>query len=120
MMDKVNPDATSAMFARLNPVAPDFEKLVLSGAAADVWVRDQLSLRERVIVRLAVLAAMGGPESANQSNLSAALNVGVSPEDIAEVFVQTLPQVGFIRLIAALEELRTQLDARQALGAASS
>ena len=118
-IDKINHDTMTKLFERLNPVAPDFERLVLGGDIADIWDRDQLSLRERLIVRLGVAAAIGGPDSTTQGILAAALNVGISPEDIAEMFVQTVPQIGYIRLIASLEALQTALESRRPASASA-
>jgi alkylhydroperoxidase/carboxymuconolactone decarboxylase family protein YurZ len=107
---KLYPESSKQLLDPLKTVAPDFERLVLGGVVADIWDREQLSLRERVIIRLAVIAALGEPESATQTAIGTALNVGVSTEDIAEVFVQTSPQVGIIRVIAALEALTRHAD----------
>jgi alkylhydroperoxidase/carboxymuconolactone decarboxylase family protein YurZ len=104
MAQKLNPGAQDTMLAHLRSLAPDYERLVLGGVA-DIWDRDQLSLRERVIVRLAVIAALGEAETATQASIRTALVVGLSEEDIAEVFLQTIPQVGTMRVMAALEAL---------------
>ena len=114
MSQRLNPDATGAMLGALTAVAPDIEELVLGGVVADIWDRDQLSLRERSIIRLAVIAALGESESATQVAIGTAYNIGLSTEDIAEVFVQTSPQVGIIRVLAALEALNRHLDSERA------
>ena len=85
-------------------VAPDYEGLLL-GSVADIWDRDRLSLRERSIIRLALIAALGQAESVTQATIGTALHLGLSREDIAEVFLQTSPQIGLIRVIAVLEAL---------------
>ena len=107
---KLNPEGSRAMIGPLRSVAPDFERLVLGSVLADIWDRDRLSLRERIIIRLAVVAALGEAESATQTVIGTALNNGLSSEDIAEVFVQTSPQVGIIRVISALEALSRHPD----------
>jgi 4-carboxymuconolactone decarboxylase len=112
-LNRINQGDASKMIERLSPVAPDFERLMLGDNIADIWDRDGLSLRERLIVRLGVAAAMGGTESTTQGIINTALNVGVSAEDIAEVFLQALPKVGYIRLIASLEALRAATEARE-------
>jgi alkylhydroperoxidase/carboxymuconolactone decarboxylase family protein YurZ len=61
----------------------------------------------------AVLAAVGEAESAAQVAIGTALNLGVSKEDIGEVFIQTVPQVGLIHVIAALETLSRSLEQRK-------
>jgi 4-carboxymuconolactone decarboxylase len=110
LAEKLNPGAEETMLAHMRTLAPDFERLVLGGVVADIWDRDQLSLRERVIVRLAVIAALGEAESATQASIRTALVVGLSRDDIAEVFLQTSPQVGMIRVMGALEALSRHPD----------
>jgi 4-carboxymuconolactone decarboxylase len=76
-------------------------------------VAHRLSLRERAILRLAVLAAIGSAESAIQSAIGAAVHIGLSKEDIAEVFLQTSPQIGLVRVLDAVEALATHPDPAQ-------
>jgi 4-carboxymuconolactone decarboxylase len=112
-INKINRTDVNVLIDRLRPVSPDFERLMLGDDIADIWDRDQISLRERLIVRLGVAAAMAGTDPTTEGMIDTALNVGISPEDIGEMFLQALPQVGYIRLIAALEALQRALDARQ-------
>jgi 4-carboxymuconolactone decarboxylase len=106
---ELNPESQGAVLRPLRGVAPDLERLYL-GSVADFWDRDQLSLRERSIVRLATIAAVGQLETVAQSAISTALHIGLSKEDIAEVFLQMSPQVGMIRVIGALEALSRHPD----------
>ena len=109
LIGEINPDNHGEVLQPLRAVAPDLEGIYM-GAVADLWDRDRLSRRERSIIRLAAIAAIGPLESVTQSAIDTALHIGLSREDIAEVFLQTSPQVGLIRVLAALEALNRHPD----------
>lgn len=105
MMHLVSREMGASMIDRLSRVAPDFEELLLGFAFADVWSRPTLTLRERALVRLAALAALGAPSGATRANIDSAFEVGLELDEVSECFVQTIPYVGFPQVIAALDIL---------------
>jgi 4-carboxymuconolactone decarboxylase len=110
MMHSISPEVGDSMVDDLSSVAPDFEDLLVGFAFADIWARPGLPLRERALIRLGVLAALGAPRTATRANIDSALHIGLSSQEIAEAFLQTLPYVGFPQVISALETLKTVLD----------
>lgn len=106
MMRRLSPRLGGDMADNLRAVAPDFEDLLLGFAFADVWARPGLPLRERALVRLAALTALGAPATATRANIDSALRAGLSRQEVSEAILQTLPYAGFPRGIAALELLR--------------
>ncbi|MFG2883232.1 carboxymuconolactone decarboxylase family protein [Streptomyces sp. NPDC048297] len=110
MMHSISPDVGDSMVDNLRSVAPDFENLLVGFAFADIWARPGLPLRERALIRLAALAALGAPPTATRANIDSALHIGLSSDEVAEAFLQTLPYVGFPHLINALETLKTVVD----------
>jgi 4-carboxymuconolactone decarboxylase len=111
IMRTVSPQVSAGMIDALREVAPDFEHLLTGFAFADIWARPALPLRERALIRLGALAALGAPVTATRANIDSALHVGLSPGEIAEAFLQTLPYAGFPHVITALETLKTANDA---------
>ncbi|MEV5646287.1 carboxymuconolactone decarboxylase family protein [Streptomyces flaveolus] len=110
MMHSISPEMGDSMVDDLRRVAPDFEDLLVGFAFADIWARPGLPLRERALIRLGVLAALGAPRTATLANIDSALHIGLSPQEIAEAFLQTLPYVGFPQVISALETLNLALS----------
>lgn len=82
---------------------------MLGFAFADVWARDVLPLRERALVRLGALTALGAPATATRANIDSALRAGLSREEVSEAILQTLPYAGFPHAIASLEILRDSM-----------
>lgn len=90
-------------------VAPlgDLGRYIVEFAFGDIYSRGGLSLREREIATVALLTSMGGREPQLRVHLNAALNVGLSYEEIEEVILQTVPYAGFPTAINALNLLKT-------------
>ncbi|MET8706124.1 MULTISPECIES: carboxymuconolactone decarboxylase family protein [Streptomyces] len=109
MMHLISPRLGGDMTDGLHEVAPDFEELLLGFAFADVWARDVLPLRERALVRLGALTALGAPATATRANIDSALRAGLSREEVSEAILQTLPYAGFPHAIASLEILRDSM-----------
>ena len=61
----------------------------------------RLDAAQAALVRLGALAASGGPEQAFQRTVAAALDAGVSPDEIVDALVCIAPVVGSTRVIAA-------------------
>ncbi|MBC3990539.1 carboxymuconolactone decarboxylase family protein [Streptomyces sp. AC563] len=106
MMRRLSPRLGEDMADDLRAVAPDFEDLLLGFVFADVWARQGLPLRERALVRLGALTALGAPATATRANIDSALQAGLSRQEVSEAILQTLPYAGFPRAITALELLR--------------
>jgi 4-carboxymuconolactone decarboxylase len=85
----------------------DLGRYIVEFAFGDIYSRDGLSLREREIATVAMLTALGGREPQLKVHLGAALNVGVTAEELEEVIIQTVPYAGFPTAINALNLLRS-------------
>jgi alkylhydroperoxidase/carboxymuconolactone decarboxylase family protein YurZ len=67
--------------------------------------RDHLDLRTRLLILLAVDATVGA-NGALQDHIYAALNIGITREEIAEAFTQVAPYVGLPPISKAFGVLR--------------
>lgn len=73
--------------AEANKTALDtpFQTLITEGAWGTVWASDAISLRERSMLTLALLAATGNFDEIPM-HIRATANTGASQEDVMEVF----------------------------------
>jgi 4-carboxymuconolactone decarboxylase len=62
-----------------------FQTLITEGAWGTVWANEAISLRERSMLTLALLAASGNFEEIPM-HIRATVNTGASQEDVMEVF----------------------------------
>ena len=74
----------------------------------DVHARPGLSIRERELVIVAVLAALGGLEPQVRAHIRAAGAIGVSDRELEETIIQIAPYAGFPRAINAMKLLREE------------
>jgi 4-carboxymuconolactone decarboxylase len=74
-------------------LAPDFYAWVAETAFGKIWSRDALPIRDRSLITVAMLAAMG--KSAElRGHLAGARNLGISQEELVEVLMQVAVYAG--------------------------
>lgn len=95
--DYVN-DALTAATSFTWPI----QELVTCYAWGEVWARPGLDRRTRSIINLALMTALNRPDEL-RLHIVGALNNGLSPEDIREVFLQTAIYCG---VPAAIDSFR--------------
>jgi 4-carboxymuconolactone decarboxylase len=91
----------------------DLGRHVVEYAYGDVYARPGLSLRDRELATVAMLAAKGDSEPQLDVHLHAALNVGLSIDELREVLIQVAPYAGFPAAINAMRRLQA-LEAEEA------
>ena len=74
-------------------MVPGLEDFVIGFNFGEIWSRERLDLRTRCMITLGMLTAMGRmPQVAAYTRY--ALRLGITPEEIAEVFLQAIPYAG--------------------------
>jgi 4-carboxymuconolactone decarboxylase len=91
----------------------DLGRHIVEYAYGDVYARPGLSLRDRELATVAMLAAKGDSEPQLDVHLRAALNVGLSADELREVLIQVAPYAGFPAAINAMRRLQA-LEAAEA------
>jgi 4-carboxymuconolactone decarboxylase len=87
-------------------LAPDFYRYVAESAFGMLWSRPGLAVRDRSLVTVAQLAALGRTGEL-RAHLAGARNVGISQEELVEVLMQTAVYAG---VPAANEALAVAAD----------
>ncbi len=82
-------------------LAPDYFALVRRFCFGMFWDRPNLALRDRSLITVAMLAALGRQEEL-AGHLRGALNVGISKEELVEVLMQAGVYAGVPLGVAAL------------------
>ena len=70
-----------------------FQEFITEGAWGSVWARPGLTLRERSLITLALLSALGHDEEVAM-HIRACVNTGASKEDIMESFLHVAVYAG--------------------------
>jgi 4-carboxymuconolactone decarboxylase len=79
--------------AATTPFTADFQDFITRFAWGSVWAREGLDRRTRSCLTLALLAALGR-EGELEMHVRAALRIGLTPEEIAEVLLHTAVYAG--------------------------
>jgi 4-carboxymuconolactone decarboxylase len=114
VLGDIDPDMAGQLREKLGDLAPDLERMVVAFGFGDVYGRPGLGLREREIATVAALTALGTAERQLRVHLRAALNVGVTREELVEVVLQMAVYAGFpaaLNGIAAVREVFAAADA---------
>ena len=79
--------------ANETPFDQPFQQLITEGAWGSVWSRDQWSKRERSMVTIALLAALGHDEEVAM-HIRATANTGATRDDICEALMHVAIYAG--------------------------
>ncbi|CAM3532335.1 carboxymuconolactone decarboxylase family protein [Tsukamurella ocularis] len=97
----IDGDAGQAVIDSLGEISPALAHHVAAWGFGEVYARPGLDPRSRQLVTLGVLTALGGAEPQLRVHINAALNVGITRDEIVEAFLHTVPYAGFPRAINA-------------------
>ncbi|MDX6554705.1 MAG: 4-carboxymuconolactone decarboxylase [Miltoncostaeaceae bacterium] len=114
VLRELDPAMAEQLQDKLGDLAPDLEKMVVAFGFGDVYGRPGLGLREREIATVAALTALGTAERQLRVHLRAALNVGVTREELVEVVIQMAVYAGFpaaLNGISAIRQVFAEADA---------
>ncbi|MGI5127969.1 carboxymuconolactone decarboxylase family protein [Pseudonocardia sp. CA-107938] len=85
----------------LADVSPELGNQVVSWAFGEMYARPQLAPRDRQLVTLGILTALGGCEAQLDVHVNASLNVGLTREEIVEALLHAAVYAGMPRALNA-------------------
>lgn len=94
-LNEIDGKAGQEVVAALADIAPDFGRMLIEFGFGDVYSRPMLDLRSKEIAVVAALTAMGTAAPQLKVHLNAALNVGVSRDEIVETMMLMTLYAGF-------------------------
>jgi 4-carboxymuconolactone decarboxylase len=89
----------------------DFQAFITEGAWGSVWSRPGLTRRERSLITIALLAALGHDEEVAM-HVRATSNTGASAEDIKEALLHVAVYAGVPAANRAFRIARQEMEAR--------
>jgi 4-carboxymuconolactone decarboxylase len=90
----------------------DFQAFITEGAWGSVWSRSGLSKRERSMLTIALLAALGHDEEVAM-HVRASANTGCSPDDIKEALLHVAVYAGVPAANRAFRIAKEELAKRE-------
>ena len=88
----------------------DLGKLIYEFAMGDVYSRPGISMRERLIVTITTVAAIGGADKLLRSHMARAMKNGITRKELEEIIMQIVVYAGFPRAVLAKQTLDTIED----------
>ncbi|MCP2261683.1 putative conserved protein YurZ, alkylhydroperoxidase/carboxymuconolactone decarboxylase family [Streptoalloteichus tenebrarius] len=102
-LDLLQDQATQlATLPGLEQVVPGFADWVITALFGGTYQREGLSPRDRQLVNLGALTALGGVDPQLAGHARTGLRVGMTRQEILEVFVHLAPYVGVPKALAGL------------------
>ncbi|MBP0726103.1 carboxymuconolactone decarboxylase family protein [Bacillus sp. RG28] len=86
---------------QMKTISPDFWEMIISFGYGDLYSREGLSNTKRVIVTLTSLITQGAFEQL-EFHIRAALNVGLTKDEIKEIIIHCSGYVGFPKACQAM------------------
>jgi len=86
----------------LEQIAPGFPDWIVTSLFGGTYQREGLALRDRQLVNLAALTALGGVDPQLAGHVKSGLRVGLTSREIIEVFVHLAPYIGVPKALAGL------------------
>jgi 4-carboxymuconolactone decarboxylase len=116
--EALSPGEIEHFFAgRVAEVAPDFARMAIEFPLGDLYTRDTLDLRTREVVAIASLASVGNAVPQLRAHVRAAMQLGISREEVVEILMQTAIYAGFPVALNALADCHDLLVDHNCTGA---
>lgn len=101
VLDTVDGTAGAKVIEALSDISPELAHQVVAWGFGEIYARPALEPRDRQLVTLGMLTALGGCEPQLDVHINAALNVGLTPQQIVEAFLHSVVYCGFPRALNA-------------------
>jgi 4-carboxymuconolactone decarboxylase len=101
VLEAVDGAAGARVVDSLEDVAPELGHQVVAWGFGEIYSRPALEPRDRQLVTLGMLTALGGCEPQLEVHVNAALNVGLTGEQIIEASLHSAVYCGFPRALNA-------------------
>ncbi|MDR0298362.1 MAG: carboxymuconolactone decarboxylase family protein [Streptococcaceae bacterium] len=109
---KIDGVAAQTVVDSLGDIAPGLVDYMIECVFGTIYAREGLSFREREIVTLSSMLSQGDTHPQLIVHIHAALNVGLTKEEIIEVFIQCVPFVGLPKVLNAITTAREVFESR--------
>ncbi|MFE0208884.1 carboxymuconolactone decarboxylase family protein [Streptomyces sp. NPDC058985] len=101
VLTRVDGEAGRRVIDALADISPELGHQVAAWAFGEMYDRPGLGPRDRQLVTLGILTALGGCEPQLEVHVNAALNVGLGPQEIVEALLHSAVYCGMPKALNA-------------------
>lgn len=118
-IEKINelvPNGEKGVLKGLGATAPDLGNYVLEFIFGDLYSRPGLDLKTKQILTVTILATLGNAKPQLAYHIKAALNIGISRQEIVDIMTHIAGYAGFpaaLNGVATAKEVFAGLDEEQ-------
>ncbi|WP_328745733.1 carboxymuconolactone decarboxylase family protein [Streptomyces sp. NBC_00285] len=112
VLGSVNPEVGQQVLDSLADISPEMGHQIVAWGFGEIYSRPELVPRDRQLVTLGMLTALGGCENQLEVHIHTALNVGLTPVQIVEALLQSAGYCGFPKALNAMAVARKVLAER--------
>ncbi|WP_282087942.1 carboxymuconolactone decarboxylase family protein [Aquimarina algiphila] len=112
-LKEIDGEAGTSVIESLKDISPDLGEYIIEYGFGDVYSRNILDNRTKEIAVVAALTAMGNAEPQLKVHINAALNVGVTSEEISEIMILMSLYSGFPSALNGTFALKEVLKERE-------
>ncbi len=109
-LQQIDGNAGVRVIDSLRDIAPDFARYLVE-FFGDIYSRPGLDLKSREIATVAALTALGNATPQLKVHIQAALNVGVTRDEVIEIIMQMAVYAGFPAALNGLNAAREVFSA---------
>ncbi|MFE2721676.1 carboxymuconolactone decarboxylase family protein [Kitasatospora sp. NPDC059327] len=101
VLTRIDGEAGQRVVDSLADISPELGHQIVAWGFGEIYRRPGLAPRDRQLVTLGMLTALGGCEAQLDVHVNAALNVGLGPEEIVEALLHSAGYCGFPKALNA-------------------
>jgi 4-carboxymuconolactone decarboxylase len=120
VLRQVDGEAGQRVVDSLADISPGLAHQVVAWSFGEIYARPALSPRDRQLVTLGMLPALGGCEPQLEVHVNGALNVGLTPVEIVEALLHSAVYCGMPRALNATFVAKKVFAERNLLPVASA
>ena len=99
VLNEVDGGSAAGVMESLGDIAPALAHHIVAFGFGDIYARPGLDAKQRQLVTLGILTALGGCEPQLEVHVRTALNVGLSTTEIVEALIHAAGYCGFPRAL---------------------
>jgi 4-carboxymuconolactone decarboxylase len=110
-------EAADTFTSSLSDIAPSVADYSIEFVYGDIYERMTLDLKQRQLLTIAALTAMGGCEPQLKVHIGASLNAGLTAAEIVEAIIHCIPFSGFPKALNAIAAARSVFEEKNIIPA---
>lgn len=112
-LDKIDGKAGKMVINSLRDISPETGQFIIEFAFGDIYERKILNLKQREMITLSSLLTQGDTHNQLIVHINGALNVGLTQNEIIEIFIQCIPYVGFPKVLNAISTAKEVFNSKK-------